>query len=113
MGASYCLLALGVLKLAPQIDSLQSFTERENGEHSILETFSVKYIPDPKNIADSLSRLLHPTSNSKEKSHTDEYVKWVVQESIPIALTTREIESASENVAIVLENACFTSQMSQ
>ena len=29
---------------------------------------SVKYIPSPKNIADSLSRLLHPTSNLKEKS---------------------------------------------
>ena len=42
-------------------------------------------------IADSSSRLLHPTSNSK-----DEYVKWVAQESTPIALTTREIESASK-----------------
>ena len=52
---------------------------------------SVKYIPGPKNIADSSSRLLHPTSNSK-----DEYLKWVAQESTPVALTTREIESASE-----------------
>ena len=60
--------------------------------------FSVKYIPGPRNIADSLSRLLLPTSNSKEKNQTDEYVKWVAQEypPPPVALTTREIESASE-----------------
>ena len=58
--------------------------------------FSVKYISGPKNIADSLSRLLQPPSNSKEKNQTDEYVKWVAQESTPVALTTREIESASE-----------------
>ena len=53
--------------------------------------FSVKYIPGPKNISDSSSRLLHPTSNSK-----DEYVNWVAQESTPVALTTREIERDSE-----------------
>ena len=58
---------------------------------------SVKYIPGPKNIADSLSRLLHPTSDSKDKNQTDEYVKWVAKESTPVALTTCEIESASEN----------------
>ena len=58
--------------------------------------FSVKYIPGPKNIAYSLSRLLHPTSNSKEKSQRDEFVKWIAQESNPVALTTREIESTSE-----------------
>ena len=60
--------------------------------------FSVRYIPGPKNISDSLSRLLHPTSNSKEENQTDEYVKWVTQESTPVALKTCEIdESASEN----------------
>ena len=58
--------------------------------------FSVKYVPDPMNIADSLSRLLHPTSNSIEENQKDEYVKWVAQESVPVALTTGNIESASE-----------------
>lgn len=58
--------------------------------------FSVKCILGPKDIADSLSRLLHPKSNSKEKNQTDEYVKWVAQESVPVALTTGNIESASE-----------------
>ena len=59
--------------------------------------FSAKYIPGPKNIADSLSRLLHPTSNSRERDQTDEYVNWVAQGSTPVAFTTREIERASEN----------------
>ncbi|XP_068703709.1 uncharacterized protein [Montipora foliosa] len=89
-------IALGVLQLGPQINSLQLSTDGENREPSILDKFSVKYIPGPKNIADSLSRLLHPTSKSKERNRTDEYVQWVAQESTPVALTTREIESASE-----------------
>ena len=58
--------------------------------------FSVKYNPSPENIAGSLSRLLHPSSNSKEENQTDECVKWVAQESTPVALTTREIESTPE-----------------
>ena len=60
-----------------------------------VQVFNQIYPIGPKNIADSLSRLLHPTSNLKEKSQTD--VKWVAQESTPVALTTREIESASED----------------
>jgi len=59
--------------------------------------FTVKYIPGPKNIADSLPRLLRPVPQSREENETEEYVKWVAQESTPVALTTREIERASEH----------------
>ena len=61
--------------------------------------FTVKYIPGPKNIADSLSRLLCAMPPSEHKDQTEEYVKWVAQESTPVALTTREIERASEHDA--------------
>lgn len=45
-------------------------------------------IPCPKNIADSLSHLLHPVPQSRDQNKTEEYVKWVAQESMPVALTT-------------------------
>jgi len=32
---------------------------------------------------------------SRDENETEEYVKWVAQESMPVALTTREIERAS------------------
>ena len=59
--------------------------------------FTVKYIPGPKNIADSLSRLLCAMPTSEHKDQTEKYVKWVAQELTPVALTTREIERASEH----------------
>ena len=43
--------------------------------------------------------LITPVASNvkfKRKKPTDEYMKWVAQESTPVALTTREIESASE-----------------
>ena len=58
--------------------------------------FTVKYIPGPKNIVDQLSRLLGPVPQSRDQIEIEEYVKWVARESSPVALTTREIERASE-----------------
>ena len=63
--------------------------------------FKVRYISGSKNIADSLSRLLSKKlENSKSKRHkwdeTNEYVKFVARESTPVAMTTREIEEASD-----------------
>ena len=61
--------------------------------------FTVKYIPGPKNIADSLSRLLCAMPPSEQKDQPEEYEKWVAQVSTPVALTPREIERASEHDA--------------
>lgn len=61
-------------------------------------TYTVRYIPGPKNIADSLSRLINEKQTSGDnKNVTEEYIQFVAQESTPVAMTTREIEIASEN----------------
>ena len=57
--------------------------------------FTVRYIPVSKNIADVLSRLVKSDQNKKMEEITDEYVKFVAQESTPSATTTREIERES------------------
>ena len=54
-----------------------------------LYQYSVRYIKGANNIADSLSRLL-PTSGK-------DYIRFVASEATPRAMTTREIEQASEN----------------
>ena len=58
--------------------------------------FKVKYPPGPKNIADSLSRLVSGMeSGGKRSSQAEEYVRFVAVSAIPSALTTREVEEAS------------------
>ena len=63
--------------------------------------FKCRYISGRKNIAGTLRRLL----NNSVKAHaadmsksveTDECVKFVARESTPVAMTTREIERASD-----------------
>nr|XP_022336145.1 uncharacterized protein LOC111132611 [Crassostrea virginica] len=59
--------------------------------------FKVRYIPGPKNIADTLSRLVKNDFVQKSSDLVDDYVRFVAKEATPIAMTTREIERASEN----------------
>ena len=60
-------------------------------------TFKTRYVPGPKNIADSLSRLVVNDSTKTMPDDTDSYVRFVAQQVTPVAMTTREIERASEN----------------
>ena len=58
--------------------------------------FKVKYIPGPKNIADSLSRLVDDNDiSSKHTPEAEEYVQFVAVSATPNAMTTREVEEAS------------------
>ena len=58
--------------------------------------FKVKYQPGPKNIADSLSRLVSGMeSEGKRSSQAEEYVRFVAVSATPSAMTTREVEEAS------------------
>lgn len=58
--------------------------------------FKVKYRPGSQNIADPLSRLVK--QNEQSKTHKDEiedYIYFVTKESVPNALTPREIEEVA------------------
>jgi hypothetical protein len=60
--------------------------------------FKVRYIPGPKNIADALSRLIceNEIDRTDNTRKMEDYVRFVAIQSTPTAMTTREIERASE-----------------
>ncbi|XP_062609444.1 uncharacterized protein K02A2.6-like [Saccostrea cucullata] len=60
-------------------------------------TFKVRYIPGPRNIADTLLRLVKNDPAQKSLDLEDAYVRFVAKEATLMAMTTREIERASEN----------------
>lgn len=66
--------------------------------------YKVIYKPGKSNIADPLSRLL-PVTRIVEDFDTgmEKYVHWVVNESVPLALSVSQVKVASENDAVFLE----------
>lgn len=66
--------------------------------------FKVVYVSGKENIADPLSRLLGSTGIREKHSHeSDEYVRFVAVSATPRALTTREVEEASEKDSELIE----------
>ncbi|KAK3791088.1 hypothetical protein RRG08_010491 [Elysia crispata] len=62
--------------------------------------FKVRAIPGKENAADALSRLLPKPSMDEEKQNTnktEEYIKLIVHEATPNALSAQEVEEASKD----------------
>lgn len=53
--------------------------------------FTVEYLPEPKNIADTLSRLIQVQPNSKPDV-TDQYSRFIAENTAPRAIPIQEIE---------------------
>ena len=62
-----------------------------------LYKYKVRYIKGSRNIADTLSRLVTKTETNRESMQDREYIKFVAEQATPVAMTTKEIERASEN----------------
>ena len=58
--------------------------------------YTVRWIPGKSNIADALSRLLPNTVRQASPGDADEYIRFVAEESTPKAISTRDIERASD-----------------
>ena len=62
--------------------------------------FKIRAIPGKENAADALSRLLPKPSMDEEKQNTnktEEYIKLIVHETTPNALSAQEVEEASKD----------------
>ena len=62
-----------------------------------LYKFKVKYEPGPSKITDPLSRLVggNLKTSSSDSAEAEEYVRFVAINATPCAMTTREVEEAS------------------
>lgn len=59
--------------------------------------FKVWYISGPINIADKLSRLVNDDIPQTSHVIVNDYVRFVAEKALPITMTIRDIERASEN----------------
>ncbi|CAB4023777.1 Transposon Tf2-9 poly, partial [Paramuricea clavata] len=72
--------------------------------------FKIQYIPGAENPADVLSRLPLPHQPHVERSIADEYVNYIVSNSVPKAMTLEQIEKASLADPILQRiHTCITS----
>ncbi|XP_062616425.1 uncharacterized protein K02A2.6-like [Saccostrea cucullata] len=77
----------------------------------LVQEQNVRYIPGPRNIADTLLRLVKNDPAQQSLDLEDAYVRFVAKEATPMAMTTREIERASENDAeLCAIRDCLVSQ---
>ncbi|XP_062613747.1 uncharacterized protein K02A2.6-like [Saccostrea cucullata] len=58
-------------------------------------SYTVRHIPGKSNIADSLSRMLSTDTPNPKTSDTEEYLRFVIEEAVPMAMTVSELERAS------------------
>ncbi|CAB3992860.1 Transposon Tf2-9 poly, partial [Paramuricea clavata] len=74
------------------------------------EALVIQYIPGAENPADVLSRLPLPHQPHVERSIADEYVNYIVSNSVPKAMTLEQIEKASLADPILQRiHTCITS----
>ena len=70
-------------------------------------SFTVRYLPGHKNVADSLSRLTK-IGKTKPRNLAEEYANFVASTAVPRAMTAKEIEEASaRDEELVMVGKCI------